>query len=204
MLIKGGQYLEKLSSIDTVVFDKTGTITTGKPEVTDVIQAECYTEFEVLQLAASTEIKSEHPIAQAIVRKASNQSIPMLNISEFNSISGHGIVAFYINKKIFVGSPRVNHTNGVIIPSMVRLKIAELESDAKTVVAVFVEENLAGLIAVADILRDNAQEVIYEIQHNMRKDVILMSGDNDKTANAIAKQVGIRKVLSEASPKQRL
>jgi P-type Cu+ transporter len=200
VLIKGGQYLEKLSSVDTVLFDKTGTITTGKLEVTDVIQNEGYTEFEVLQLSASTEIKSEHPIAQAIVRKASHLSIPMLNISEFNSISGHGIVSSYLNKRIFVGSPRVNHINNVPIPPILQSKIAELESDAKTVVAVFVQDDIAGLIAVADTLRENAQHVIYEIQHKMKKDVILMSGDNEKTVNAIAKQAGIIKVLSEVRP----
>jgi len=200
VLIKGGQYLEGLASIDTVVFDKTGTITTGKPEVTDVIQNEGYKEFEVLQLAASAEIKSEHPIAQAIVRKASHQSIAMLNISEFNSISGHGIVALYLNKRIFVGSPRTNRSNNVPIPPILRSKIDELESDAKTVVTVIVEGNIAGLIAVADTLRENARHVIYELQHKMKKDVILMSGDNEKTANAIARQAGIMKVLSNVRP----
>jgi P-type Cu+ transporter len=155
-----------------------------------------------LQLAASTEIKSEHPIAQAIVRKAFHQSIPLLSISQFNSISGRGVIASYIDRRIFVGSPR-SISNALPILSILQSRIFELESEGKTVVAVFVEDNLAGLIAVADTMRENAKYVIYEIQHKMKKDVILMSGDNNKTANAIAKQAGIKIVLSEVLPEEK-
>jgi P-type Cu+ transporter len=200
VLIKGGQYLEKLSSIDTIVFDKTGTLTNGKPEVTDVIPNNGYTDFELLQLAASAEIKSEHPIAQAIIRKASEKSIPILKVSEFNSLTGHGVVASYFEKRIFVGNLRKNG-NGTVISQNSLLRIANLELEGKTVVAVFVEDKLVGLIAVADTLRDNAEHLIAEIQHNMKKkDVILMSGDNERTANTIAKKLGIQKVLSEVLP----
>jgi len=203
VLIKAGQYLEKLSSIDTIVFDKTGTLTNGKPEVTDVIPNNCYTDFELLQLAASAEIKSEHPIAQAIVRKATEKSIPTLKVSEFNSLTGHGVVASYFEKRIFVGNLRKND-NGTVISQNSLLRIANLESEGKTVVAVFVEDKLVGLIAVADTLRDNAEHVIDEIQHNMKKkDVILMSGDNERTANTIAKKLGIQKVLSQVLPESK-
>jgi P-type Cu+ transporter len=203
VLIKAGQYLEKLSSIDTIVFDKTGTLTNGKPEVTDVIPNNCYTDFELLQLAASAEIKSEHPIAQAIVRKATEKSIPTLKVSEFNSLTGHGVVASYFEKRIFVGNLRKND-NGTVISQNSLLRIANLESEGKTVVAVFVEDKLAGLIAVADTLRDNAEHVIAEIQHNMKKkDLILMSGDNERTANTIAKKLGIQKVLSQVLPESK-
>jgi Cu+-exporting ATPase len=203
VLIKAGQYLEKLSSIDTIVFDKTGTLTNGRPEVTDVIPNNCYTDFELLQLAASAEIKSEHPIAQAIVRKAAEKSIPTLKVSEFNSLTGHGVVASYFEKRIFVGSLRKND-NGTVISQNSLLRIANLESEGKTVVAVFVEDKLVGLIAVADTLRDNAEHVIAEIQHNMKKnDIILMTGDNQRTANAIAKKLGIQKVLSQVLPESK-
>jgi P-type Cu+ transporter len=227
VLIKGGQYLEKLSSINTIVFDKTGTLTKGKPEVTDVIVVSTanngngYGEFEILQLAASAEIKSEHPIAQAIVRKASEKSIPILKVSEFNSLTGHGIVASYLEKKIFVGSSRSN-INGnhndkdieqgrdtitttttateISVPLSLKAKTTQLESEGKTVVIVFVEDKLVGLIAVADTLREDAKYVVDEIQNRMKKDVILMSGDNERTANAIANKVGIKKVLAQVSP----
>jgi Cu+-exporting ATPase len=110
----GGEYLEKLSSVDTIVFDKTGTLTNGKPEVTEVIPNDGYNEFDVLQLAASAKIKSEHPIAQAIVKKASKQLIPTLKVSDFNSISCHGIVASYLQRRIF-GSPRgVNNNSNTV------------------------------------------------------------------------------------------
>ena len=199
ILIKDGQYLEKMVSIDTIVFDKTGTLTKGKPEVTDIIPNEAYDEFRVLQLASSAEIKSEHPIAQAIVTKASEQTIPALEFSEFNAISGHGIAATHLEKRIFVGHPRCNHG---MIPEMLQSEIAELESEGKTVVAVYVEEKLAGVIAVADTLRENAEYVIDEIKR-MGKQVILMSGDNERTAKAIAKKLGINDVLAQVLPERK-
>jgi Cu+-exporting ATPase len=110
VLIKGGKYLERLANIDTVIFDKTGTLTKGKPEVTNVISNNdnnnnAYTQYEILQIASSVENKSEHLIAQSIITKASEQSIPTFEVSQFNSISGHGIMAFYQEKRIFVGNP---------------------------------------------------------------------------------------------------
>jgi len=203
VFIKGGQYLEKLSSIDTIVFDKTGTLTNGKSQVTDVIPNEGYNEFELLQLASSAEIKSEHPIAKAIVNKAKEQSVPTLDVSEFNSISGYGVVASNLEKRIFVGSPNRNNINRrAIIPQNLQSKITEVESQGKTVVAVCVEDKLAGLIAVADTLRENAKYMIDEIKRMEEKkyNIILMSGDNETTARAIAKELGISNVLAEVLP----
>ena len=114
VLIKGGKYLEKLAKVDTIVFDKTGTLTVGKPEVTDIISNDGYDEHYILQLASSLEIKSEHPIAQAIVKKAYEKNISSLEVSEFNSITGHGIVAKYHQKRIFVGNPRTTTTTANI------------------------------------------------------------------------------------------
>ena len=208
ILIKGGQYLEKLSSIDTVVFDKTGTLTTGKPEVTDVIPNDRYNEFELLQLASSAEVKSEHPIAQAIVKKAYEQSIPMLKVSDFNSISGHGVVASYLQNRIFVGSPKevtnnykYSNSNDVIemLSSKLQSKIFDLEDDGKTVVTVYLENKLVGLIAVADTIRENSKYVIDEIR-NINIDIILMTGDNQRTANTIANKLGIKNVLAQVLP----
>ena len=216
ILIKGGQYLEKLSSIDTVVFDKTGTLTTGKPEVTDVIPSDGYSEFELLQLASSAEVKSEHPIAQAIVRKTSEESIPALKVSDFNSISGYGVAASYLQKRIFVGSPRElnndkNNNNNYNynyngrnctterFPDRIQSKIFDLEAEGKTVITVYFENKLVGLIAVADTIRENTKYVIDEIR-NTNRDIILMTGDNPRTANTIAKKLGIKNVLAEVLP----
>jgi P-type Cu+ transporter len=203
VFIKGGQYLEKLSSIDTIVFDKTGTLTQGMHQVTNVIPCDGYNEVELLQLASSAEIKSEHPIAMAIVDKAQEQFIPTLDISKFNSITGYGVVASHFEKRIFVGSPnRSSGNNGTTIPQKLQSKITELESQGKTVVVILVEDKLAGLIAVADTIRDNAKHTIDEIKRMEQKtyNILLMSGDNERTAVAIAKELGISNVLAEVLP----
>jgi Cu+-exporting ATPase len=213
ILIKGGEYLEKLANIDTIIFDKTGTLTKGKPEVTDVISNNDnnndddnnYSQYEILQIASSVENRSEHPIAKAITSKASQQSIPTLEVSQFNSISGHGIMALYQEKRIFVGNPDATITNTIInnsssiIPQRLQSEISRLETEGKTVVAVLIEDKLIGLIAVADTLRDDAKRTIDEIKH-MNKEIILMSGDNERTANAIANKLGIKKVLAQVMP----
>ena len=111
ILINGGKRLEKLSHIDTIIFDKTGTLTKGKREVTDIIPNDTYNEYHVLQLAYSAEIKSEQPIAKAIVNRASEKNIFSLQITAFNSISGHGVVAKLNDQEIFVGSPRIAYNN---------------------------------------------------------------------------------------------
>ena len=217
ILIKGGKYLEKLSHIDTIVFDKTGTLTKGKPEVTDIIPNDNYNEHYVLQLACSAEIKSEHPIAKAIVNRASEKNIPSLQVTSFNSIAGHGVVAKLREQRIFIGSPKVNNNynnsygkssnhnytfNSFTIPETLEKKIFELEEEGKTVVTVFVEDKLIGLIAVADTIRDNTIQIIQHLKE-LDKYVILLTGDNKRTANAIAKKLGIENVLAEVLPNKK-
>lgn len=199
ILIKGGKYLERLASVDTIVFDKTGTLTRGRPETTDIIPNDGYDEFKVMQLASSAETRSEHPIARAIVIKASEMVISPLEFSQFTAMSGHGVVANYLEKRIFVGNPEV--INGQI-PEKIKQKIFELESEGKTVVTVYVDDKLAGVIAVADTLRENSKHVVDELK-KMNKEVILMSGDNERTANAIAKNLGIKNVLARALPERK-
>ncbi len=196
ILIKGGEYLEKLSSIDTIIFDKTGTLTKGKPEVTDVISTKSYDESKVLQLAYSVEVKSEHPIAHAIVKKAEKENIAALELSDFSAISGRGVLANYAGRRMFVGGPLYHK---VEISQIMKQQISTLESNGKTVIVVILDDVLIGIIAVADTLRDNAKQVINEIK-NMGKNVILMSGDNKRTANAIGQELGIDNVLAEVLP----
>lgn len=204
IMIKGGKYVEELSTIDVIVFDKTGTLTYGKPQVIDVIPFGKYTQFDILQLAASVETKSEHSIAEAIVNRASEQSITNLDTSEFQAIAGRGVSAAYGSKKIFVGNvmKKEKNENNVVLPSGIEAKIIELESQAKTVVGVFIDDNLTGLITVADTVRDNAKNVIDQIKR-MNIQVILMSGDNERTARAIGKELGIDFVLAEVSPESK-
>jgi P-type Cu+ transporter len=216
ILIKGGKYLEKLSHIDTIVFDKTGTLTKGKPEVTDIIPNDSYNEHYVLQLAYSAETKSEHPIAKAIVNKASETNMPSLQVTAFNSISGHGVVAKLKKQQIFIGSPRGKNdsygkssssnqyysSTSFTIPENLQKKIFELEEEGKTVVTVFIEEKLIGLIAVADTIRDNSIQIVQHLK-NIGKQVILLTGDNKRTANAIAKKLKIENVLAEVLPNRK-
>ena len=203
VLIKGGKYLEKLASVDTVVFDKTGTLTEGKPEVTDIIPVDGYGETYVLQMASSSENRSGHPIAQAIVKKAHEKGVELLEVSGFNAITGHGVVAKHKEQRISVTSPQsanTNHPNK--IPKETQQRISELETGGKTVVTVLIEDRLIGIIAVADTLRENSMEIVRRI-HYMGKETILLSGDNKRTAKAIAKKVGIKSVLAEVLPEQK-
>jgi Cu+-exporting ATPase len=218
IIVKGGTYLEKLASVDTVVFDKTGTLTKGKPEVTDLIPLCGFDEHYLLQITASSEIKSEHPIAQAIVKKANEKKINLLEVSEFNTMAGTGITAVYDQKRILAVNPRVgnsrtgdhNDDDGITLSPYqqenlkeIELEITKLESEGKTVVTIFVEKKLIGLIAVADTIRDNTISIVKEIK-SMGKDVILLSGDNQRTSQAIAKKIGIDNVFSEMLPHQKV
>lgn len=215
IIIKGGKYLEKLASVDTLVFDKTGTLTKGKPEVTDLIPNNGYDKYYLLQITSSSEIKSEHPIAQAIVKKANEEKITLLEVNEFDTMIGHGIMAKYDQKRIWITSPRSNKENVLKnnensltrfqseIPKEMESKIAKLESEGKTVVTIFVEEKLIGLIAVADTIREDAISMVKKIR-SMGKEVILLSGDNQRTTQAIAKKIGIENIFSEMLPQQKV
>ncbi|WP_148686793.1 heavy metal translocating P-type ATPase [Candidatus Nitrosocosmicus hydrocola] len=213
IIVKGGIYLERLASVDTVVFDKTGTLTKGRPEVTDIIPNNGYNEYYLLQMAASSEIKSEHPIGQAIVKKANEKKIALLEVSEFNTMTGHGITAMQNQKRILAVSPRAH---GFITQSdnkntLYKNKdikemdstITKLELEGKTVVTIFVDEKLIGLIAVADTIRDESFSIVKQIK-SMGKEVILLSGDNQRTSNAIAKKIGIDNVFAEMLPHQKV
>jgi Cu+-exporting ATPase len=214
VLIKGGGYIEKLSSIDTIVFDKTGTLTKGTPEVTDVISNHHeYDQIRILQIASSIEAKSEHPIASAIVKKTNEKSIPKLDVSEFYSLSGSGVLASYQGKRIFLGrngatrkvngDDNKNNNHGTrLISQDIQSKIENLELEGKTVVEVFVEDALVGLIAVADTLREDAKYIVKEIK-KMKKEIILISGDNKRTVDAIARKLGIERVLFQVSPAEK-
>jgi len=215
IIIKGGKYLEKLASVNTIVFDKTGTLTKGKPEVTDLIPNDGYDKHYLLQMAASSETKSEHPIAQAIVKKAKEEKIAIFEVSDFNTMIGHGVMAKHDQKQILITSPRRNKQNILKInetslpnfqsqiPIELEPKIIELESQGKTVVTIFVEDKLIGLIAVADTIREDTISIVKRIR-SMGKEVILLSGDNERTTLAIAKQIGIENVFSEMLPEEKV
>lgn len=194
VLIKGGEYLEKLASIDTVVFDKTGTLTEGRHVVTDIVAIDGFDERKLLEIAASVEAKSEHPIAKAIVEKAHTDGINALEISQFKSLAGKGVTAILMEEEVFVGKPRTKEVPPSVLPI-----ISQLESDGKTVVAVYRGGRLAGAIAVADTERKEAKEIVEKIRNSGRQ-VLLMSGDNERTAKAIGNNLGIDDVLAGVLP----
>ncbi len=195
ILIRNAEALEKLSEIDTLVFDKTGTITNGKPEVTDVISFQKeYSSEEILRISASVENLSEHPLAQAIANKAKEQNIALARVEHFLAKEGIGVEAVLENKKIIIRKPTTQDAQ--------KSEIQELQNIGKTVVVLFVENISVGIIALADTLKPEAIEAIKEIR-KQNITVIMMTGDNHFTANYIAKQAGIDSVMAEVLPQEK-
>jgi len=200
ILIKGGDALETAHKLYAVVFDKTGTLTQGKPDVTDVVAVKGINENELVKLAASLEQYSEHPLAQAIVNKAKNNKIKLETIKNFKAISGHGVEGTFKGKKLIIGKPEYVRK----IKSLKELegKIVELEEQGKTVVVVIHNNKVYGLIAIADTIREDSKIAVRELQEN-KIFVYMITGDNQRTANAIAKQLDIKNVIAGVLPQDK-
>ncbi|MDR3593792.1 heavy metal translocating P-type ATPase [Clostridium sp.] len=200
VLIKGGEALETTHQISTIVFDKTGTITEGKPVVTDII-TNGISEDEILALAASAEKGSEHPLGEAIVRGAEEKNLEFKTIEEFNAIPGHGIEVKIEGKTIFVGNRKLMNEKNIEMDTLSE-ESDRLADEGKTPMYVSIDGVLRGIIAVADIVKPSSKSAI-EALHNMGIKVAMITGDNKKTADAIAKQVGIDIVLAEVLPEDK-
>ncbi len=198
ILFKSGEALETAHTVKTVIFDKTGTLTLGKPVVTDTLPAECFTIETLLQLAASAEKASEHPLGQAIVAAANQSRLDLLAVESFTSHTGRGIVAEIGHREVVAGNRKLMEERG--IATAAQLATADqLASEGKTPMYVAVDGKIAGLIAVADVVKPGSREAV-ESLHKMGLQVAMITGDNRLTAEAIAKQVGIDRVLSEVLP----
>ncbi|MEK7497219.1 MAG: heavy metal translocating P-type ATPase [Patescibacteria group bacterium] len=198
VLIKNAESLERGSKIQVVIFDKTGTLTQGKPIVTDIVPQADYQIEAVLKLAYSLEKLSEHPLAQAVVNKAESLKIASAEVSSFINISGQGVSALLGDKKIRVGNLRWLKNEGVLLGN-IEGAAGQLEAEAKTVVGVAEDNKLMGLIAIADAIKNDSIATIAALQKkNIR--VVMMTGDNLRTGQAIAKQLGITEVLAEILP----
>ncbi|PTU86532.1 heavy metal translocating P-type ATPase [Staphylococcus pasteuri] len=197
ILFKGGQYVEQAQNIDTIVLDKTGTITNGKPVVTDFEG-----DNETLQLLASAEYASEHPLAKAIVDYAQTNNINLINTDTFNALPGHGIEASVSQKQVLVGNRQLMTSNNVELSNHIESKMTDWESNGKTAMLIAINGVYQGLIAVADTIKDNAIESIRRL-HDMNINVVMLTGDNDNTAQAIAKQVGIDRVIANVLPDEK-
>jgi len=198
ILIKGGEPLEIAGKIGTIVFDKTGTLTKGKPEVTEVISASGSQEKEIISIAYSLERLSEHPLAEAITKYGAEKSIGFLEVLGFEATAGKGISGNIEKHKYFLGSRKLVKGDSEKMETM----ICALEEDGKTVMILSDEKEILGLIAVADTLKENSKEAVESLQKRGFK-VYMITGDNRRTAEAIARQVGISNVMSEVLPQEK-
>lgn len=200
VLIKGGEALEITHKIDTIVFDKTGTITEGKPVVTDIVTKE-KNKNELLSLAASAEKGSEHPLGEAIVRGAEEKNIELKQLESFNAIPGHGIQVVIEGDTILLGNLKLMKENSIDI-GVLQEDSDRLAHEGKTPIYIAINNSLEGIIAVADTVKPSSIKAIKAL-HDMGIKVAMITGDNKKTADAIAKQVGIDIVLSEVLPEDK-
>lgn len=201
VLIKGGEALESTHKIKTIVFDKTGTITEGRPEVTDVIITELIDREKLLQIAASAEKGSEHPLGEAIVRGAEKENLSIIKIDRFNNIPGHGIEVELDGKTVYLGNRKLMLNKEVDLTSL-ESESDRLASEGKTPMYISFGNQLAGIIAVADIVKESSAAAIKKL-HQMGIEVAMITGDNRRTAEAIAKEVGIDRVLAEVLPEDK-
>ncbi len=197
ILIRSGDVLERAEKLQTIIFDKTGTLTKGEPSVTDVVGFEVEKD-EVLRLAAIAEEGSEHPIGEAIVDKAKHQKMKLPEAKSYETVPGKGIKAKYLNKLLLVGN-RIFMKENNIQTEHIEKDIQKLEEGGKTTVLIAYGKKVIGIIAVADTLKEYSKEAVEEL-HKMGKEVIMITGDNEGTAKAIAEQVGIDRALAQVLP----
>ncbi|TSB45964.1 copper-translocating P-type ATPase [Alkalicoccobacillus porphyridii] len=201
ILFKGGEHLEHTRAIQTVVLDKTGTITKGEPELTDVIVAEGFTEGELLAIAGSSEQGSEHPLAEAIVKGAKERGIHLQDVESFEAIPGYGIKAIFNEAEIFVGTRRLFIQQQIDV-QLFDKQMIELEKQGKTAMLVAKNKQVAGIVAVADSVKETSTAAIGRL-HHLGLEVIMLTGDNERTAQAIGQQVGVDRVIAEVVPEQK-
>jgi Cu+-exporting ATPase len=198
VLFKSSEALERAGKVSVVVLDKTGTITKGQPAVTDVVESGKWKVDELLRLAASVEKGSEHPLGEAIWAEATARGLTLGEAAGFKAEPGHGVQAEVEGRNVAVGNIRMMETNGYSLNGL-ESEISRLQSEAKTAMLVAVDGKVEGVIAVADTIKDGSKEAIADL-HRMGLKVAMITGDNQKTAEAIAKQVGIDVVLAEVLP----
>jgi len=200
ILIKSGKALEMAKKINVVVFDKTGTLTKGEPALTDILTVAAPKEI-ILQIAASVEKNSEHPLAQAIVKKAKEEKLELLDAQNFQALPGRGVEAKLENSHVLLGTRKLMSENQISFLPLEE-KIVELENQGKTAMILSMDKKIIGVIAVADTLKEFSKEAIAQL-HKIGKKTVILTGDNKRVGQAIAKEVGIDEVLAEVLPHQK-
>jgi P-type Cu+ transporter len=206
ILFKGGEYLEIAKKVKTIVFDKTGTLTKGKPSVTDVIDLSggIIGENELLRLASIAESGSEHPLGQAVVNKAKEKGIVVVsNPDSFEAVSGHGLRATYAEHVVLIGNRKLMDDNHISVTESIDNTLKQLEIQGKTATLVAINNKLSGTIALADTIKENAKEAIDILTKSMGVEVMMLTGDNERTAKAVASKLGISKVIAEVLPQEK-
>lgn len=201
VLIKNGTALENTHKIKTIVFDKTGTITEGKPKVTDIKAIDEVSEEELLKIAASVEKASEHPLGEAIVKEAEFKGMEFLKVSDFKSVTGHGIEALIDSKRVLLGNKKLMDNNNIEVKSVLDY-VDDLAKQGKTPMYIAIDKQVKGIIAVADSVKESSAKAIKKL-HDMGIEVAMITGDNKRSADAIAKKVGIDRVLAEVLPEDK-
>jgi Cu+-exporting ATPase len=205
ILYKGGEHIEIANKVNTIIFDKTGTLTVGKPSVTDLISLTDIGEQELLRLTAIAESGSEHPLAQAVIRKAKENGIPTITSPDsFEAISGHGLMAIYSNHTITIGNRKMMEDNSskIAVTESIDAKLSVFVKEGKTAVLVAIDNTLSGIISISDTIKENAKDAIKALK-STGIEVIMLTGDNERTANAVASKLGIDKVIAEVLPHQK-
>jgi Cu+-exporting ATPase len=200
ILIRGGEFLERAQKLTTVVFDKTGTLTKGEPSVTDIITLSG-TDDETLFYAGMAEKGSEHPLAEAVLKAVSARSIDIPSLDEFIALPGLGVKAGYKGKDILFGNLKLMELNGVSDPAAVE-KLKTLEAQGKTAMLLAVDKKICGIIAVADTLKESSKNAIEALKKE-GVEVIMLTGDNERTAKAIAVKLGIENIIANVLPKEK-
>ncbi|MDV6037442.1 heavy metal translocating P-type ATPase [Bacillus sp. SM-B1] len=198
ILFKGGEHLEATHRLDTVILDKTGTVTNGKPVLTDVIVADGFHEEEILRLVGAAEKNSEHPLAEAIVEGIKEKKIDIQSSETFEAIPGFGIESVVEGKQLLIGTRRLMKKFDINIEEVSK-SMEELEREGKTAMLIAINKEYAGIVAVADTVKDTSKAAVARLK-KMGLDVVMITGDNTQTAQAIAKQVGIDHVIAEVLP----
>ena len=201
ILFKNAAAIQKSSEVDTIIFDKTGTLTQGKPEVTDVVMLSKIKEQDLLRLSASAEQRSEHPLAEAVVTYSKDRKIRLDEPESFQSVTGKGVTATIRGKRTIIGNRALMHQEQISIRKH-EPSILALEDQGKSVLIIALDGKPAGLIAVADVIRDSAISAVKNL-HAMGKEVIMITGDNERTARGIGAKAGINKVLAQVLPHQK-
>jgi Cu+-exporting ATPase len=201
ILIRGGEVLERAQALTTVVFDKTGTLTRGEPNVTDVVVFDDAADAEILALAAALESGSEHPLGEAIVRAARHRGIVLPQAAGFEAVPGHGVRGEVAGRRVLLGNRRLFETEKIAAAAAEEAMV-RLEAEGKTAMLVACDGALRGIIAVADTLKEEAKEAVAALQAE-RIEVVMLTGDNRRTADAIARQLGITAVIAEVLPESK-